>query len=239
MAVGQGRPAVLLVDLQYDFFDVRIAPIGGIQKAACLPGVRQLLSFARQNDWPVIHVVTEHTSSETLPHHLKTKGIEIYCKAGTAGAGIVRGLFSDGDKIITKQGYSGFGRTNLDDVLNDAPQLILAGIATDCCVHYTAFDAACAHGKRVYVPFQATSASTAEAYVSSLKAVWKSLGSVFDLAELPEKRLEDVSDPDWKAIEDWSKETAKVAEESGEEYESLLAQDPDSALTLFAARLHS
>ena len=172
--------SILSVDLQNDFFDVRREGAGRLEKALCLPGSRRLIQYARGNRHPVVHIVTSHRDVDSLPLHLAKGGQPLYCVEGTKGAQIVDGLFADGDLSIQKTQFSGFFGTRLADQLTACDSLILCGIATDCCVLTTAFDAA-NHRKHVYVPYQAVSAATLDAYIFGLQTIAKSAGAVIDL----------------------------------------------------------
>jgi nicotinamidase-related amidase len=177
------KTSVISVDLQYDFFDIRQDRVGRIEKALCLPGSRRLIQHARLNKSQLIHVVTGHRDSNSLPLHLAKVGQQPYCLEGTEGAQNINGLFADSDLKVQKTQYSGFFGTNLADHLLGCDTLILCGIATDCCILHTAFDAA-SYRKHVYVPYQAVFATTPEAYVFGLQAIAKSAGTVVDLEAL-------------------------------------------------------
>lgn len=176
--------SILSVDLQNDFFDVRLTGVGRLEKALCMPGARRLIQYARDNDHKVVHVVTGHRDAASLPLHLTRGGQQqLYCVEDTEGAQVAAGLLADGDLRIQKTQLSGFFGTNLADRLAGNDSVILCGIATDCCILHTAFDAA-SHRKQVYVPYQAVSATTFEAYVFGLQAIAKSAGDVVDLEAL-------------------------------------------------------
>lgn len=171
---------LILVDLQHDFFDHRLAHVGRLEKAICLPHVRALVSHARSSGWPVLHVVTEHSGADSLSVHLVKSGVPPYCIRGTVGAEILDGLLGEDDVLVSKTKYSGFHGTDLIARLTGFDTVLLAGVAADCCILHTAFDAT-SHGKHVIVPYQAVSATTRNAYVSGLETIAKSAGAVVDL----------------------------------------------------------
>lgn len=125
-----------------------------------------------------------HDSASTLPVHLVRSGCRPYCLKGTSGAAILSGLFRDGDEVIEKQLFSAFAGTPLGQVVAQTPTLVIAGVATDCCVLTTAFDAATTYRKDVYIPYQAVAASAAEAFAYGLDFIAKSAGAVVDLDHL-------------------------------------------------------
>lgn len=185
---------LILVDLQHDFFDPRIPHVGRLEKAVCLPSVRALVSLARRSGWPILHVVTEHSGTESLPVHLVKSGVPPYCIRGTAGVEIIDGLFAENDVTVGKAKYSGFHGTELVARLSGFDTVLLAGVAADCCILSTALDAV-SHGKNVVVPYQAVSATTPSDYLFGMKAIAKSAGAVVDLQTV----LESASPSWWDA----------------------------------------
>ncbi len=174
---------VISIDLQNDFFDVRLPQVGRLEKALCLPGARKLIHHARLNKQQILHVVTHHTGLDTMPLHLVKAGVQPYCREDTEGAQTIDGLVDDDERRIKKMQYSGFFGTDLADHLINCVSLIVCGVAADCCVLHTALDAA-SHQKNVYIPYQAVSATTLDSYVFGLEVVAKSAGAVVDLEAL-------------------------------------------------------
>lgn len=187
------RTALVLVDLQKDFFDQRNQSVGRLQKAIGIPATRRLLEHAREMDWRIAHVISIHTGAESLPVHLQRSGLDPYCLEGSEGAGIVAGLREEGEAIVRKRGYNGFAERELVDYLEESRSVVIAGIAADCCILATALDAASTHSKHVYLPYQAISASNLEAYVFGLEAAAKSAGAVLDI-----NNLLDGNEPHWE-----------------------------------------
>ena len=183
--------AVLVVDLQQDFVDPRGEGPGSFRKLFCVPDVLRLVTDARAQDWPVIHVHTEHGDESSLPAHLRNKGVEPYCVRGTDGAKGIAQLYSEEDQIVRKQSFSGFVRTRLEDRLAGIENVIITGVAANCCVLITAFDAAERYGKKVYVPYQCVSASDEKAYTSGLFSIAKSAAVVVDAERLSLAALEE------------------------------------------------
>ena len=110
------RPtALVLIDLQNDFFSIGSNRIGSYEKTFCVPGVLSVARVARANGWKVIHVLTEHNGRETLPRHLRRRGLEPYCLKGTAGASIIQvpDLYREGETVVRKRLFNGFHDTEL------------------------------------------------------------------------------------------------------------------------------
>jgi nicotinamidase-related amidase len=184
--------ALLLIDLQYDFLDPGVNEhTGRLNKAICLPGVRRCLAHAREQDWKIVHVVTEHSGVATLPSYLRSRNAPPYCIADTHGAQIIEGLHKEGDAIVRKQMYDGFTGTNLASVVEDFPSIIVCGVTADCCVVHTANTASATLGRHVAIPYDAVSATTIEDYVVGLRTAAKSLADVLDSGVIgAEKDLE-------------------------------------------------
>jgi len=119
-----------------------------------------------------------------MPYYLQRRGIQSYCMAGTDGVEIVAELKQQGDVIIEKQQYDAFEGTELDNALEDSQSVVIGGLATDCCVLFTAQTAANKHRMDVYLPYQAVSASTVESYMVGLSTAEKSFAAVVDLEKL-------------------------------------------------------
>jgi nicotinamidase-related amidase len=230
------RFCLVTVDLQLDFFDP-LSEVGKLEKALCLPAVRRLIQQARAAGQQIFHVVTVHEESASMPLHLAKRSLPPYCLKGTDGAASVDGLVGGTDRRITKTKYSGFFGTTLAEEIAEYDSLILCGIATDCCVLNTAFDAT-SHGKHVYVPYQAVSASSLRTYLSGLEAIAKSAGAVVDLAavleqqgELWKTRLPE--DREMSQAEEWY----SAAEQRLIDFRKRQAESPTRPAQVLVARL--
>jgi nicotinamidase-related amidase len=230
-------PALILVDLQKDFLQVGEGHVGRVEKAICLPGVRRLLAFARQENWAVIHAITEHAGPDSMPGHLRRKGVRPYCMRDSAGAALLHGMHHPGDKTVTKTHYSAMRTPELRAALETHHHILVAGIAVDCCVMQTAFDLE-HEGKEVFIPFQAVGASKQRAYVAGLEMISKSAGTVVDLdkllvagdlvaaAELQDDALESRLVP-------WFDRRAAILQRVRDEYERRASQDGIDAAVAF------
>jgi len=109
--------------------------------------------------------------------------VPVYCKAGTEGAQIVSGLYVDGETRITKRAYSAFSTGELKKHLPGHDTVILAGVAFDCCVLNSAFDAVW-HDCDVIIPYQSVGCSSKDLYVAAAEMIGKSVGTVCDLGDV-------------------------------------------------------
>lgn len=177
--------AVITVDVQIDFLDPTVSPLAGDgRKAFCLPGVEKLVAHARANSWPVFHVQTVHDGLDTLPNHLRRSHSKAYCLRGERGTDLAIASTAH-DRMITKRLFSAFRETGLADRLREANvrQLMFCGVATDCCILHSAFDAD-ELGFSAFVPLQAVSASTAESFSAGLVSIAKSAAHILDLGRV-------------------------------------------------------
>jgi nicotinamidase-related amidase len=177
--------SLVIVDMQYDFFDESSHPSAGrLNKAICLPAVRLLVRHGRANGWKIIHVVTKHEGQHTLPPELRRRRDEVYCMENSEGAEVVHGLCEHADTVIEKSLFDAFSNPALPRELERSDKLVLSGIATDCCLLFSAHSAANVYGKEVYLPFQAVSASSLADYTFGLRSAAKSVATIVDLKHL-------------------------------------------------------
>lgn len=174
---------LLLVDVQVGFFHPDTVDIGKPEKAICLPAIRTLLHIARAHNWTVIHSTTVHDDIQSVPAILRRRNIPLYCLRGEPGTEVPDGIRNEGDRVIEKIGYSAFSNPELVSVIGDHDKIILAGVAADCCILHTAFDAAVKLEIPILVPFQAVSASDFKAYWNGLRIMEKSAVDIVDIVE--------------------------------------------------------
>jgi len=131
--------ALLVIDMLNDF----VAPDGALYVGdtvkKIIPEIQKKIAAAREQGISVIYICDSHDPDDPEfkmfpPHSVKgTKGAEVHKDLRPAA----------GDPIITKQRYSGFYNTALDDTLKELgiDSLELCGVCTHICVLYTAADA--------------------------------------------------------------------------------------------------
>ncbi|MBS9479116.1 cysteine hydrolase family protein [Ancylobacter radicis] len=116
--------ALLIIDLQNDYFPEGRYPLVGIEAAAAKAG--DLLATARQAGVPVVHVRHE-MAGEDAPFFAR----------GTAGADIHPRLAPlDGETVVVKEEVNAFLRTDLDRLLRERgiARLVIAGAMSHMCV---------------------------------------------------------------------------------------------------------
>ena len=170
-----GNAALLIIDMQHDFLDEG-APIPCVDGPRIIPGIRQLAAAARRANIPVIYTQEVHRSSR-IDFGRELDGAEdLHCIDGSHGVQIVPDLQPQpGDILVRKPRYSAFLGTDLPFVLNGVgvragDTLILTGVATDVCVHYTAADAH-QYDYRVRIVTDCVAGTSPEAHAASLRAI--------------------------------------------------------------------
>jgi len=170
-----GTAALLIIDMQHDFLDAdgAVPCVGGWQ---IVPGIQQLATAARRAGVPVIYTQEMHRPTR-IDFGRELDGTEgLHCVEGTHGVQIVPDLMpQDGDTLVRKRRYSAFLGTDLPYILNGfgvhpGDTLIITGVATDVCVHYTAADAH-QYDYRVRVVTECVAGTSLEAHTAALAAV--------------------------------------------------------------------
>ena len=170
-----GMAALLIIDMQHDFLDPdgAVPCVGGWQ---IVPGIQQLATAARQAGVPVIYTQEMHRPTR-IDFGRELDGTEgLHCVEGTHGVQIVRELMpQEGDTLVRKRRYSAFLGTDLPYILNGfgvhpGDTMIITGVATDVCVHYTAADAH-QNDYRVRVVTDCVAGTSLEAHTAALAAI--------------------------------------------------------------------
>lgn len=170
---GAGK-ALLVIDMLRDFVDETGSLYCGPAARAILTRVKEEISRAREEGYPVIYICDQHKEDDPefqmFPRH---------CVAGTTGGEVAPELSPrEGDVVIPKRRYSAFFGTDLDLTLRElgVEELILVGVCTNICVLYTAADARMRH-YRVTVPRDAVASFDEDAHRFALAEMEKTLGA--------------------------------------------------------------
>jgi nicotinamidase-related amidase len=170
-----GNAALLIVDMQHDFLDDG-APIYCADGRHIIPAIQRLANAARQANVPVIFTQEVHRPSQ-IDFGRELDGSEgIHCVVDTPGVEIVPELAPlPGDHLVRKPRYSAFLGTDLPFVLNGigvrpGDTLIVAGVVTDVCIHYTCADAH-QYDYRVRVPIDCVAGTSQAAHEAALTAI--------------------------------------------------------------------
>jgi nicotinamidase-related amidase len=163
------NPAVILVDVQNDFFTGHLK----IKRAQKIIDPLQRLTVAsRLNNVPVIYSIDAHYPQDV--EVVKKWGV--HAIKGTEGAKVIPELKPDEakDYIVEKRTYSGFYETGLDPLLRSlyggdgVKTVILGGLHTNMCIRHTSADAFF-RGYRIVVLEDGVEAFTQKDHIEGLK----------------------------------------------------------------------
>lgn len=132
--------ALVLVDLQRDFFDV--GPLRE-RMISIVKHANELIDRAREDGAPVFLVRTLHSSDgDTWALNMNEDGQGVAIM-GTEGAELLEDLDSPGAIEVHKTRDSAFLRTGFEATLRDlgVDALVLGGVSTEACIAMTAADA--------------------------------------------------------------------------------------------------
>jgi len=149
--IDRTHTALVLVDLQRDFCD----PDGAIGARgedlsfaqSILPAVSRLLASARSAGLMVVHVKAEYGPESASDVSLQAGfgvGATQCCLPGSRGADFVdEARPADGELVVVKHRFSPFPDSRLELLLraNCIRTVVVAGVATHCCVEATVRDA--------------------------------------------------------------------------------------------------
>ncbi len=161
------RKVLLICDMLNDFIQPG-APLEVPGGRDIIPAVRREMENARRGGVPIIYVCDSHVPSDPElsvwpPHAMK----------GTPGAEVVPELKPrEGDIVLEKTRYDAFYNTRLEEILRSlgATDMILTGVCTEICIHYTGVGAI-QRGFRVHVPEDCVRGLSETESASSLRMV--------------------------------------------------------------------
>ncbi len=131
--------ALLIIDMINDFLHPKGALYCGEEVRQIISPLAKHLERFRQDGKPVIYLCDRHREDD--PEFL---AFPKHAVAGTWGAEVIEELIpKEGDFVVPKTRFSGFFRTNLEEILRDlgVKRVVLTGVCTSICVMDTAADA--------------------------------------------------------------------------------------------------
>ena len=184
-----GKAALLVIDVQHDFVDddAPVSCAGGVEM---LPRVQALIDACRRAGVPVVYTQEVHRPGRVDMGRELDGDEPDHCVIGSPGVDIVDDVAPQpGEAVVRKARYDAFLNTDLELVLNGLgvlphETLILCGLATNVCVHYTG---AGAHQRdyRIKVVRDCCAGSSTEAHDAALAQLdYLQHGAVVTLAEL-------------------------------------------------------
>jgi nicotinamidase-related amidase len=125
--------ALILIDIQNDYFPNGKMELAGAVEASYQ--AKKLLSFFRENEWPIFHI-----------QHISTRSGAAFFLPNTEGVHIHRNVEPLPNEVVIQKNFpNSFRNTNLLDELNERKikRLVICGMMTHMCVDATvraAFD---------------------------------------------------------------------------------------------------
>jgi nicotinamidase-related amidase len=162
------NPAVILIDVQNDFFT---GPLKTKRVPAIIQPLQRLLVAAHKNSVPVIYSIDAHYPQDVEV----TRKWGNHAIKGTVGAEVIPELAPDkADYVVEKRTYSGFYETGLDPLLRSlyggdgVKTVILGGVHTNMCIRHTSADAFF-RGYHIVIVEDGVEAFTEKDHVEGLK----------------------------------------------------------------------
>lgn len=130
--------AVLVIDMLRGFLEEGYPLFCGEQARRIIPTIQKLLLQEMEKGSKIFFICDRHD-----PDDLEFKMFPPHCVSGTEEAEIIPELSDYPGEVITKNRYSGFYKTVLEERLQAVrpEKLIVCGVCTDICVMYTVADA--------------------------------------------------------------------------------------------------
>jgi nicotinamidase-related amidase len=163
------KPAVILVDVQNDFFTGHLK----IKRAhKIIEPLKRLVIAARLNGVPAIYSIDAHYPQDV--EVVEKWGV--HAIKGSEGAKVIPELapVDAKDYVVEKRTYSGFYETGLDPLLRSlyggegVRTVILGGLHTNMCIRHTSADAFF-RGYRIVIAEDGVEAFTEKDHVEGLK----------------------------------------------------------------------
>lgn len=167
------RAALLVIDPQVEATNEEGGRLKTVGSAAAIANIVQLLEEARTAQVPIVFTQEIHRK-ELVDFGRELDGAEpIHCVEDTPGVQLrPETQPQDGEWLIQKRRYSAFFATDLDLLLRSLSidTLLICGLLTDVCVHYSCVDA---HQRdyHLHVARDATAGSTPQAAEAALAAI--------------------------------------------------------------------
>jgi nicotinamidase-related amidase len=185
-------PALLVVDMQNDFFTKQFTDPGHSREACrrITRGVNEIAPLFRQAGYPVIFIKMIYKKNKSN-WTLRMKDLDApICIEGTPGSELVPGLIPEpGDHVILKTRHSPFHKTKLPALLKQLKigALVITGINSHACVRGAIIDGFNLNYRIFYLP-RLIDSYAPERHQESLNYFFNRLGKDLSPADL-KKRL--------------------------------------------------
>lgn len=164
--------ALIVVDMLRGFLEEGCPLYCGVGARSIIPNVVKLVNDETRRGSAVFFIADNHA-----PDDAEFQMFPPHCVAGSAESELITELKNLAGITITKQRYSGFFHTPLEDDLArlKPKKVIICGVCTDICVLHTAADAR-NRDYAVEVPVDAVASFDPQAHAWALEHMDKILG---------------------------------------------------------------
>lgn len=165
--------AVLVVDMLRGFLEEGNPLYCGAVAREIVPNVEKLLEEESRRGAAIFFIADCHA-----PDDLEFRMFPPHCVANTVESEVIPELNRFATKVISKQRYSGFFHTDLEQELQklEPEKIIVCGVCTDICVLHTVADAR-NRDYAVEVPVDCVASFDAGAHEWALRHMQKVLGA--------------------------------------------------------------
>jgi len=168
------REALLIIDMLNDFVNPDGVLYCGERARKIIPYIIELTNTKRKNGAVIIYLADNHA-----PDDKEFQRFPPHCLKGTKGAEVVSELKpAPQDYIVPKQRFSGFFKTNLEEILQkeDITTVHVVGVCTSICIMETVSDL-CDRDYEVYVHKKGVADFDERAHTFALERMEKILGA--------------------------------------------------------------
>jgi nicotinamidase/pyrazinamidase len=143
----EGKKALILIDLQNDFFPGGKLPVKSAE--SIIDPIKDFVAKAKSKGWEIIKTLDWHPHDhETFISDSNPEGWAVHCVAGSRGAEIHPALVASLDgaseillgKTSSNKGYSACEDPNMDKFIAGCSEVYVAGLALEYCVTATLND---------------------------------------------------------------------------------------------------
>lgn len=178
----------MIIDLQKDFFTLEYADRTRAAEVcdSLVANTNRLLRAAREQDFPIIFVVTSYRPDRSDWTLLMKDLDRPVCIEGTDGERSVQDLEAEPqDRVVKKTRYSGFYNTDLEAILRSlkVENLVICGINTHACVRSTVVDAFM-RDYRIWIPRECVASYDRAGHERSLDYLSRRMARVVSLDEM-------------------------------------------------------
>ena len=170
----EGKAAIIIIDVQHDFLPGGAVP--AVEGNKIISPINRLTDAGRKVGIPIIFTQEFHRKSKVDFGREKDGAEPDHCLEGTKGVEITKELtIAPSDYVIQKPRYDVFLGTGMEYLINGlgvkpGDTLIIAGLVTNVCIHYSAASAP-QRDYRIRVIEEGCAGTSPEEHECSLNAI--------------------------------------------------------------------